>query len=67
MSAWIPGFGDISDEDGLNLRENGGARDFKLRALWHTTISGIITILPLSLYYNNFHFTHRMLEGRLLI
>ncbi|WPQ60388.1 hypothetical protein SIO70_18745 [Chitinophaga sancti] len=59
MSAWIPGFRDVFDEDGLYLKENGSARDFGLRALWHTTISGTIIFLPLSLYYNNFHFTHK--------
>jgi len=59
MSAWIPGFGDVSDEDGLYLKENGGASDFRLGAVWHTTVSGTITVLPLWIYHNNFHFTHK--------
>lgn len=50
-SAYIPGFGDISDEDGIYLKENGGAKDFRLVRSWHTTVSGTITIH--SLWFNS--------------
>jgi hypothetical protein len=57
-SAYIPGFGEISDDDGLYLKENGGAHDFQLRSFWHITVSGSFSSF-LSFYNSDIHFVHR--------
>ncbi|MBE4949350.1 hypothetical protein [Chryseobacterium culicis] len=46
MSAYIPGFGDVSDDDGNYLVEYGNARPFLLESKWKSTVSGTITIRP---------------------
>jgi hypothetical protein len=42
MSAYIPGFGNISDNDGIYLKDHGGAKDYDLRSFWKTSINGTI-------------------------
>lgn len=36
----IPGFGNVSDDDGIYLKRCGGANDFMMRASWQFTYSG---------------------------
>ncbi|QQV03159.1 MULTISPECIES: hypothetical protein [Chryseobacterium] len=46
MSAYIPGFGDVSDDDGNYLIEYGNARPFLLESKWKYNVSGTIIIRP---------------------
>jgi RHS repeat-associated protein len=44
MSAYIPGHGDISDNDGIYLEQHGGAKSYLLTSSWSTSVSGKIII-----------------------
>jgi RHS repeat-associated protein len=44
MGAYIPGFGTVSDDDGIFLKDNGNARDYRLESNWKSTVSGTIEI-----------------------
>ncbi len=44
LSAYIPGFGDISDEDALFLQKYGKAKPFKMESYWKYDASGNIKI-----------------------
>ena len=49
-SAWTPGFGTVSDDDGTYLKNHGGANSFDMECRWNLYLSGTITINPN--YYN---------------
>ncbi|KQK24803.1 hypothetical protein AR438_14385 [Chryseobacterium aquaticum] len=53
MSAYIPGFGDVSDDDGNYLIEYGNARPFLLESKWKYNVSGTIIIRPYWFDYKN--------------
>jgi hypothetical protein len=44
LSAWVPGFGSISDEDGLAMQNCRGASSFEMEADWQQRLSGTITV-----------------------
>lgn len=44
MGAYIPGFGTVSDDDGIYLKNNGNARDYYLQSKWNAKVSGTIEI-----------------------
>ena len=44
LSAVIPGFGSISDEDALLLQQYRGAKPFEMEAKWQQTLSGHVTV-----------------------
>lgn len=43
QSAYIPGFGSISDDDGIAMQRNRGARSYLLESRWTQRLSGRIT------------------------
>lgn len=44
MSAYIPGHGDISDNDGIYLEQYGGAKSYMLMSSWSVSVTGKIII-----------------------
>jgi hypothetical protein len=44
LSAYIPGFGNISDEDALLLQRHRGAKPFMMISEWVRTLSGTIKV-----------------------
>lgn len=50
LAAYVPGFGSISDEDGLLMQQHRGARPLDMEADWRQTLSGYITV---GLLYND--------------
>jgi hypothetical protein len=45
LSAWVPGYGTISDSDALLLQEHRGAGPFDMEADWTQTVSGRVEIV----------------------
>ena len=37
----IPETGMVSDDDGIYLKENGGAKDFLMKSKWQSSFEGI--------------------------
>jgi len=54
LSAYIPGFGSISDADALALQNCRGARSFDMEADWQQRLNGTITV---GVIYNDRDFT----------
>lgn len=46
MSAFIPGYGNISDDDGIYLEQHGGAKSYMLQSSWSSQLNGTIQINP---------------------
>ncbi len=44
LSAFIPGFGDVSDEDALAIQNCRGAKPFEMEADWTRRLSGSVTV-----------------------
>lgn len=44
LSAYVPGFGSISDEDALLMQRYRGARPYPMEADWDQTLSGHVTV-----------------------
>ena len=55
LSAWIPGFGSISDSDGLMMQSCRGAKPFEMEADWTKTVGGTVKIMDY--WFNPSEFT----------
>ncbi|HBZ30503.1 MAG TPA: hypothetical protein DEO56_07925 [Nitrosomonas nitrosa] len=44
LSAYIPGFGSISDSDALLLKEHRGAASFDMESTWEQSVQGTVTV-----------------------
>ena len=45
LSAYIPGFGNITDDDALLLQRHRGARPFLMQSGWSQSLSGQIQVI----------------------
>jgi len=43
LFAEVPGFGTVSDEDGLLMQEHRGAKTFQMRSMWTSSVIGFIS------------------------
>jgi hypothetical protein len=57
QSAFIPGFGSVSDDDALLLQKHRGAKPFNMEADWQQRLNGTVTLRKYWFNSNDYYWT----------